>query len=390
MVGFDEQTKHAMELLFEYFWIVRADNPDQYWLIKNKENKLREYLLEKFEFNLIVNKYFIKLEKVPVDTEVWMGIQSFKSNKDYAILCSLMAYLSNKNVNEQFLLSEACESIKRLYPIEEGIDWENYGHRQSLVRVMKLLQNLSVVKAFDGDISGFHQEKDQEVLYQVTVLSRYFLRSFLGDLENFKDVKEFLGDQKVNIHRLKRSQKVYTRLFLSPVVHKHEIAAEEYEYLKNYRNYIEQDVRNHSDFQFELYKNEAFLSTNEAKAIRTLSNNGKMIADIALQFAKAVKDKIEDRQLKFDSVKGSLELTAVEFENIILECKGRDGWAWSKEYRQASLRKLAGDLLDYLAAWKLAGQESETSIIFLYPPLVRTVGDLLNKQERKDDGHEQA
>ena len=111
---FDEKAKEAAEHLLEQFWILRDQEPEKYQLVREREQALRNYFLDKMGFRLILHRHFAKLEKVPAEPESWMGIQSFKHTRDYVLLCCLMGYLENKTVDEQFLLSTLCEELQGL------------------------------------------------------------------------------------------------------------------------------------------------------------------------------------------------------------------------------------------------------------------------------------
>src|SRR5690625_3491588 len=143
MHNFDEKAQEALQLLLEKFWILRLEEPELYQLVREREQVIRRYVDEKFGFNLFVHQYFIKLEKIPVIPKHWMGIQAFQDQRDYAIFCCALAYTENYAVDEQFLLSDICEEIKDMYPGEIPLDWTNYNHRRSLVRVIQQMEKRS-------------------------------------------------------------------------------------------------------------------------------------------------------------------------------------------------------------------------------------------------------
>jgi Protein of unknown function (DUF2398). len=82
---FDEQAQTALRILLERFWVLRLKEPETYQLIREREKVLKRYFVEKFGFDLIVHQHFIKLEKIPVETKSWMGIQDFQETRDYVI-----------------------------------------------------------------------------------------------------------------------------------------------------------------------------------------------------------------------------------------------------------------------------------------------------------------
>ena len=373
---FDETAKQVAEQLLENFWILREEDPENYQMVREREGALRSYFLEKMGFNLIIHRSFAKLEKIPVKPEAWMGIQSFKSVRDYVIFCCLLAYLEGKNVDEQFLLSNLCEELKGFYPGEEGLDWTNYEHRKSLLRVLERAAEIGGVKIVDGDVSVFSHQENYEVLFEVPLVSRYFMRSYPQDLFNFESKEEILEAEwqgREEDAGLRRRHRVYRQLFLSPVMYSRDSEDPDFIYLRNFRNRIREDIEKHTDYQFELYRNCALLTLLERKAHFTVYPDNKAIADIAVQFASFVRQqqKQEDISLKHD---GSLSLTLTGFEKWVQSCKEIYGKGWSKQYREASLSEVARDLLQFIIDWKMARQDRETGLISLLPLLVRITG----------------
>ena len=168
--------------------------PEQYQLIRQYEPILRNYFFEKCGWRLVQHPQFYKLEKIPAEPEGWMGITDFQQPRDYALLCCVMAFVEEKNVDEQFLLSELCENILALYPHEtapdESLNWENYNHRRSLVRALKFAVETGLVRQVDGDSEQFAMRRESEALYEVTLMARYFLRSYPKDLHQYSSLQE--------------------------------------------------------------------------------------------------------------------------------------------------------------------------------------------------------
>src|SRR5699024_12532673 len=75
------------------------------------------------------------------------------------------------------------------------LDWTNYQHRQSLVRAMKRLIEFECIHEVDSTAGGLEQfaySEDQEVLYQATVLSRYFMRNHMRSLKECTKIEDIL------------------------------------------------------------------------------------------------------------------------------------------------------------------------------------------------------
>src|SRR5579875_3045432 len=136
---FDEKAQQALRLLFDHYWILRSERPEWYQIIREREKVLRRYIDEKFGLRLIIHRYFAKLEKIPVEPESWMGIQQFQEPMDYAIFSCALSFIEGKAIDEQFLLSELCESIRADYPGDIPLDWTIYTHRKSLIRAVQVM-----------------------------------------------------------------------------------------------------------------------------------------------------------------------------------------------------------------------------------------------------------
>jgi uncharacterized protein (TIGR02678 family) len=375
---FDEIAQEAAQILLQQFWVLREEEAEKYQLIREREDMLRTYFLDKMGYRLIVHRYFAKLEKIPAQPEAWMGIQEFKHPRDYTLFCCFLAFLEGKSVDEQFLLSQLCEELVSLYPGEDGLDWTHYEHRKSLVRVLQFAKELGIVKVVEGNIEEFNFMENYEVLYEVSVMSRYFMRSYPKDLFQFKTKEEILGaewgDGTEEDMGIKRRHRVYRQLFLSPSIERQGSQDADFHYLRNFRNRIREDIETHTDYQFELYNNVAMLTVSQRKAGPNLFPDNKAISDIALQFANIVRRQRDEDEipLQFD---GTIRLTWVDFEAWVGYCKEQFGDGWSKQYREASLRETARDLYELLSDWKMVSQDKETGIISLHPLLVRTIGE---------------
>lgn len=373
--SFDDKAKAALEQLFERFWIVREDEPLTYQMIREREHVLRRYCTEKFGYRLIVHRHFIKLEKIPVEPESWMGIQEFQHPRDYALHCCLLAFLERKSVDEQFLLSEICEYLSVEYPSHMTLDWTNYEHRKSLIRVLNVATSFKIIRIVDGEIAAFIQNEAQEVLYEVPVIARYFMRSYPKDLVKFNSLQDILNEEYSKDSSEYRRHRVYRKLFLSPVTYRGSLDDSDFLYLRNYRNRIKADIEEHTDYRFELYKNAALLSVKVNSTLKTSFPNTKALSDVVLQFAYVLRERINLYPI---SELGIIKISYPDFENMTMEVSDRFQNGWSKALRDTSIKQLSNDLLQLLIGWKMASVEGESSMILLMPLLGRTVGIYAN------------
>ncbi|GAE94835.1 hypothetical protein JCM21714_4029 [Gracilibacillus boraciitolerans JCM 21714] len=370
--GFDEKLQEALGLLFEQFWILRTEEPAAYQLVREREKSLKRYLSEKFGFDLIVHQHFIKLEKIPVDPKAWMGIQDFQTPQDYAVFCCGLAFTERRSVDEQFLLSDLTEDIQDMYPGDLPLDWTNYQHRKSLVRAMKKLVELRIMKTVDGDIDMFANDQEQEVLYEVTVYARYFMRSYPDDLFRYQTIREILDSEWQRHTADARRKRVYRKLLFSPpAVYRENDNDQDFDYIRKYRNRLRDDLEQHTSFQLEIYKNCALLAMTERKQRYTLFPDQKAIMNVALHFQDYLREHREHYSI---NAMGEIRITNNEFTQLIDIVKSQYGHGWSKKYREMTYTAIALELLQLYKEWELADVEDDTGMLVLKPAIARMTG----------------
>ncbi|MBA4493432.1 TIGR02678 family protein [Paenactinomyces guangxiensis] len=371
----DEIAEQAIQVLLSRFWIIKEDDPELYAIIRDRESVIKDFMREKCGFRLIVHRYFIKLEKIPAQAEGWMGIREFQEPLDYVLLCSVLAFLENKSVDDQFLLSQLCEELKLLTPESVKLNWENYVHRKSLIRVLKWMQEMKMIRIIDSnDLLFTHDEKEAEALYEQTVLSRYFMRTYPKDLYRFSSRDEILKADLSDDDSIRRRHQVYRRMLLSPVVYESEMSEEEWLYIKNYRYRIAEDLQKTAGLSLEVYKKTALAVVIDQRSKLHQFPDGKMITALFLQFADEVRHRLATEEVDRTD-RGWILLTAVQFEQWLQSCKERFDYGWSKEYKKQSLGKTAKELLHFLIDWKMAKVDDERAIIYLLPAIGRMVGN---------------
>ncbi|MBA4536680.1 TIGR02678 family protein [Bacillus aquiflavi] len=369
---FDEKAQEALATLMEKFWVLRSLEPDVYQQIRQREHVLKRYVTDKFGFDLIVHQHFIKLEKIPVEPKAWMGIQSFSEPMDYAIFCCGLAFTERRSVDEQFLLSELTEDIQDMYPGEFSLNWTNYQHRKSLVRALKKMVELHIIKMVDGDIEQFAMNEEQEVLYEVTVYARYFMRSYPDDLFQYKTTREILASEWKRHEGEERRKRVYRKLMFSPVVHRESGDDADFAYIRNYRNRLRDDIEEHTPFRLEVFKNAAMLMLDERKQKYTLFPDQKGIMDVVLHFSTVLRENLKIEEI---NDLGELRLTTSECERILEKVQKRYQHGWSKQYREMTVSQLRKEAVNFLKEWELLQVEVETGMLILKSAIGRMIGE---------------
>ena len=117
-----EGIRQAAQALLENRWIMRSQMPEEYFLVRHYERQLRDYFQEKCGWPLLVNAQFYKLEKIPARPRAFMGIAAMQSVGDYTLLCCVLAFLEDQEVDGQFLLGDLCEALLGYYPQENAVE----------------------------------------------------------------------------------------------------------------------------------------------------------------------------------------------------------------------------------------------------------------------------
>ncbi|TMN21423.1 TIGR02678 family protein [Lentibacillus cibarius] len=383
---FDEKAEKAFGLLLERFWVLRLKEPELYQMIREREKVLKRYVDDKLGFELIVHQHFIKLEKIPVEAKSWMGMQAFQEPRDYAIFCCALAFTENRSVDEQFLLSDICEEIKDLYPGEFPLDWTNYNHRRSLVRVIKQLEQLSIFQSVEGEVDHFAMNQEQEVLYETTVYARYFMRSYPKDLFDYSSADAILASEWERHEADERRKRVYRKLFLSPVVHRESEDDADFAYIRNFRNRLREDIEEHSQFRLEVFKNAAMLVAEERKQELTLFPDQKAIMDVALHVASVLRNESTHAPDEL----GTIRLSRLALEEMVTKSREMYGNGWSKHFREASIATITDELVALLFDWEMLEVEPVTNAYVMKPLFGRVTGHYPKDfQEREGETNEQ-
>lgn len=203
---------NTIETLLEDYWILQDVEKEKYEEIRrNLTEEEANFLKYKLGYKLIVNPYLVKLEKIPGVPKSFMGIKEFKSTLEYIFLCLILLFLEDKSPKEQFILSGLIEFIEQsIIDIDLGeitIDFNLFKTRQSMVRVLKYVRNMGFIKIYDGSENKFAEDVQNDVLYEITGVSKYFVRNFtsnISDCNSYTDIyeKEQLGlEQEKGIER---------------------------------------------------------------------------------------------------------------------------------------------------------------------------------------------
>ena len=96
---------NALEILLGRRWILKSRDRELYYQVKDQLGAVKRFLTEKLGYQVIVNPYLIKAEKMPAKPENWMGILEFHHKIEYVFFCIVLMFLEEKEAEEQFVLS---------------------------------------------------------------------------------------------------------------------------------------------------------------------------------------------------------------------------------------------------------------------------------------------
>ncbi|MER1985776.1 MAG: TIGR02678 family protein [Solibacillus sp.] len=351
---FDDKAVQGLDYLLHHFWVLRKDEPAMYQLIRERQKVLKRYASDKLGLQLHVRQHFIKLEKIPIKPERWMGIQVFQSPLDYMVFCYALAFIEGKSIEEQFLLSELCDDIRSVSYEQVTLDWTMYQHRKSLIRVMKVLVDLHLIETIDGDVQRFDHQEEQEVLYEVTIYSRYFMRVHPEEFTSYDNANQLLAAEHELNTEDERRKRVYRQLFTAPAIYRHDGQDQDFLYIRNFRNRISDDIERHSDFKLHVFKNVAFLSVTEPKKYYSLFPNTKSVTDIMLQLSHYLHVHLESYSPREN---GDIVLTEGQLNTIFEELREQLGEGWAKLYRDKSITAVRQDVVEELINWRMASIE---------------------------------
>lgn len=388
MSDINEELQEAVKSLMQCKWVLQQNQPDEFFRISRYENILRKLFREKFGWNLIGTARLYKLEKTPASSKSYMGISEMQSSSDYALLCCVMAFLEERELDRQFLLGELCEAVIGYYPSDavNHISWEDYNWRKALIRVLKYLADNGAIKVIDDQSSDFIKEgfygesKRVEALYEVGLMSRYVMRMMKRDISAYKNSEEFMENElKVEAYDGEMStvnrQNVYRRLLLQPVVNRSEINEAEINYLRHQYGNITADFQKYFELDFEQYFDAAMLVSQERSSFvkNEYPNQRNGIHNIILLLSSWFAENSDLVQ--------KADLSLDEFKNQLKKFKSANMHGWTKEYKDMKLDKLFNEIVSEMKKWEMIALDDE--IVTLKPGFYRIRGNYAQEKEQK-------
>lgn len=337
-----ERKQACAHALLNRPWILKEEEPDLYFAIKDHYEELRDWFMDQAGYPLIVTRNMAKLERTPAVAHSWMGFEEFREVRDYVFFTYVLWFLEGKTEMDQFLLSEIVEEVREQMAVTgQDCEWKNYRHRLSMARALKKLTSLGALILVDGDESNWAQDQEKNALYECSSHARYVLRRFPQDLTMYSDKNQLTDPisyaNTPDGDNIRRRHRVYRRLLLEPVVMDKHWDEDLLPYVLTQRRSIIDHLHRMFGWEGRRYKEGLLFFhpelTSEAKLFPTLSG----VSDLVLLLAGELRRQLNQEDSRVDAeADGTIRLERSELEGIILRLQERYETFWSKEFREMS------------------------------------------------------
>lgn len=364
---------NTLEILLSRRWILKSADKQLYYQMKDEMGKVKKFLTEKLGYQVVINPYLVKVEKIPAKAERWMGIQEFTAPIEYAFFCIILAFLENKEAEEQFVLSELTEYVQGQYQ-EEQIDWTVYHYRRHLIKVMKYCVAVGILNVDDGNEEGFARDDTSEVLYENTGVSRYFMRNFTQDIMGYSDYKDFLKEEWIGVDEdrgIVRRQRVYRSLLMTMGLYRSKENEEDYVYIRNYRNMIQGELEEYIPCELQVYRGSAYLILGEECRMGRCLPEENTLSDIVLLCGQLIREKVSSGEYQM-AANEEIRISTESFRSLLEECKERFGKGWIKTYREMVSKEFYREVSAYLFNLELI--EKQRDDVIIRPVLGKAIG----------------
>ena len=340
---------NALEILLGRRWILKSRDRELYYQVKDQLGVVKRFLTEKLGYQVIVNPYLIKAEKMPAKPENWMGILEFHHKIEYVFFCIVLMFLEEKEAEEQFVLSELTEYIQGQYR-EEQVDWTIYSFRRHLIKVLKYCVSCGILNVDDGNEESFARDDSSEVLYENTGVSRYFMKNFTQDIMGFSSPEDFQKEEWIGVDEdrgIVRRQRVYRRLLMTMGMYRDPETEEDFAYVKNFRNMIQGELSEFLDCELHVHRSGAFLILGEDCRMGRCFPEENTLSDIVLLVNSLIGEKIQEGKI-VPGAEEQIVLPREAFLGILEECRERYSRGFIKTYREMTTKEFCQEVLSYM------------------------------------------
>lgn len=346
---------YELRKLLDRFWVTREGDPELYFALKRAHPEYRQFVSEVLGWNLVVNELTIKLEKVPPRAMPWMGITEFKDTLDYCLLCAVLLWLTDLEDGEQFLLSALTEAVETYLSEIRPVDWTRFSDRKSLVRVLRYIEQVRLLRAYDGDKEDFAASPSQEVLYENTGLSRSYPVHFGRDILQCRSAADFerlAWEGETADRGWQRRKRVYQQLSLCPALYWSEESRSDFDYVKNQYHGVTANLENFLGGELHLHRNGAFLVFDEHESCGMAYPGRQIKSDAALLLCAQLREQILEGVYP-RGLDDRVTLSRPQFQQELLRCRERYFEGLGQELRKLSPDRFCEIMTAYLSDWML-------------------------------------
>ncbi len=374
----------AAKALIENCWIDKKRDKELYMEVRRELPKCQKFFREQLGWTIINNEQILKVEKIPAHAESYMGITDFSESRDYCLFCAVLAFLEDKEEQEQFLLSELVDMLELQLKGVMDMDWTSFTHRKSLVRVLQFCEHMRLLEAYEGSSDNVGSNIGQEILYENTGLSRYIAVNFAYSIANFQSWVDFEKQQNAEGETDRghyRINRVYRQMAAAPALYWSQSDNPDSIYLKNQRQWIQKNFGEYLGGQLHIHKNAAFLVMDEEESFGERHPREAMLPELVLLFCGRIREKA-DEGVWMKRQDECIIVSKKEFQKELYDCRDRYRAAWSKEYREMEDEKLLTAVTSYMKSWMMI-DESDGEIV-IYPAAGKMIGNYPAEFELKE------
>ena len=341
----------VLEVLLNCRWILKSRERELYYQVKEAlaSGEEKKFLREKLGYQVLINPYMIKVEKLPAVPENWMGISDFRDPIEYVFFCLVLMFLEDKEAEEQFVLSELTEYVQSQYE-KEQIDWTIYRYRRHMIKVMKYCVACGILDVNDGSEEGFAKDDTSEVLYENTGVSRYFMKNFTQDIMGYTGPKDFEKEEWIDLNEdrgIVRRQRVYRRFLMTMGMYKDIDTEEDFAYVRNYRNMIQGELSELFECELQVHSSSAFLILGENCRLGRTFPEENTLSDIVLLLFQLLQEEIREGKIEVP-LDEQIRIPKENFQRLIEKCKERFGAGFNKTYREMTFAEFYREVSDYM------------------------------------------
>lgn len=368
----------AIRELLNRRWILRRQDPELYFEIKDQSKAIGEFIKDKLGYAIIVNPILVKLDKIPGKAQPWMGVMHFETQLSYVFFCHVLMFLEDREPDEQFILSQVTDYIKSQPDEREVVDWTVYQQRRALIKVLEFCKEEGLIVVSDGDDSGFvSSEESVEVLYENSGASKYFVRRFPFDITQVDTARAFdqADWQSDDSDRgIVRRYRVYRRLLLEPVVYSQGSEDQDFLYIKNQRSVIAHDFEHFLGADLQVHKNCALLLFPEGSSLSEAMPNRKNSSDIVLQCCLEIRNRVKAGLFELQK-SDELHFSTVAWSNFLDDVREKYSGGWTKGYRELAASSLKEEINALMIKFGMIEVDAVYKEVIVRSVAAKMVGD---------------